>query len=78
MARLSFNVNFSPRLIWNTIAQFDNVSEDLGLNSRLRWTLAPGRDFFLVLNHGIDAVADDGSAAEGTAIIAKLNWSFLF
>ncbi len=78
VARVGLNVNFSPRLIWNTIAQFDNVSEDLGLNSRLRWTLAPGRDLFLVLNHGIDTLADDGAAAEGTAIIAKLNWNFLF
>ena len=78
VARVGLNVNFSPRLIWNTIAQFDNVSEDLGLNSRLRWTLAPGRDLFLVLNHGINTLADDGAAAEGTAIIAKLNWNFLF
>ena len=38
--------------------QYDNVSRQVGLNSRLRWTWRPGCDFFLVFNQGWEY--DDG------------------
>ena len=48
------NLAFSPDLTWNTVIQYDNVSKQVGLNSRIRWTLRPGNDLFLVFNHGWD------------------------
>jgi hypothetical protein len=48
------NVAFTPDLTWNTLIQYDNVSREVGLNSRLRWTWRPGHDLFLVLNQGWD------------------------
>jgi len=44
------NIAFTPDLVWNTIVQYDNVSRQLGVNSRLRWTWKPGNDVFLVFN----------------------------
>jgi hypothetical protein len=28
--------------LWNVVTQFDNVSDEFGLNSRLRWTVTRG------------------------------------
>jgi hypothetical protein len=42
----------SPRLSWKTLAQYDNESDTFGINSRIRWTVRPGTDVYLVLNQG--------------------------
>jgi hypothetical protein len=44
------NWAFSPELEWRNFVQFDNVSESLGVNSRLRWTIQSGSDLYLVWN----------------------------
>ena len=43
---------FAPDLILSCYAQYDNDSNNLGMNSRLRWTIRPGTDFYVVWNHG--------------------------
>ncbi len=50
IGRLRTEVNFSPEVSWQTLAQFDNVSRTAGVNTRLRWILRPGRDLYLVFN----------------------------
>ena len=42
---------FTPDLILSYYAQYDNDSDNLGVNARLRWTIRPGTDFYLVWNH---------------------------
>jgi hypothetical protein len=44
------NIAFTPDLVWNTIVQYDNVSRQLGVDSRLRWEWKPGNDVFLVFS----------------------------
>ncbi|RKZ10896.1 hypothetical protein DRQ50_14160, partial [bacterium] len=39
---------FSPDLILSSYTQYDSESRNVGLNNRLRWTLQPGNDLFLV------------------------------
>ncbi|MGE5358469.1 MAG: hypothetical protein ACM3NQ_05575, partial [Bacteroidales bacterium] len=46
------NYNFSPNVSWANLVQYDNESRVLGVQSRFRWILKPGSDFFLVLNRG--------------------------
>ena len=46
------NLAFTPDLSWNSIVQYDNLSGEMGLNSRLRWTYRPGCDLFVVVNQG--------------------------
>ena len=48
------NVGFtaSPRLSISNLVQFDNRSRNLGWQSRVRWTLTPGNDFFFAFNQG--------------------------
>lgn len=51
-------VQFSKNLVWSTLGQYDNISETVGFNTRLRWTYAPGSDVFLVFNQGVDTEND--------------------
>ncbi|HSJ03480.1 MAG TPA: hypothetical protein VK956_13550, partial [Verrucomicrobium sp.] len=46
------NLALSPRLSWNTLAQYDNESDSFGVNSRIRWTVKPGTDIYLIVNQG--------------------------
>jgi hypothetical protein len=50
----SFRANYSvtPFLTLYNLAQFDNDSQNLGWQSRVRWIVRPGREIFVVLNHG--------------------------
>ena len=46
---------------------------------RLHWIIAPGRDFFVVFNHGIEASVTDPNARVqpiSNEVIAKLSWDF--
>ena len=42
--------NFTPDLIWSHLVQYDNLSDSVGLNSRLRWEYRSGSQLFLVAN----------------------------
>ena len=42
----------SPFLSVSSLIQFDNRSENLGLESRVRWTIEPGNDVFFIFGQG--------------------------
>jgi len=46
-------INFSPDLQWHGFVQYDNESNLLGANTRLRWTFHPLGDLFVVYNHNL-------------------------
>ena len=52
-ANLAFNVKWS----WVNLIQYDNLSESVGINSRLRWNPRAGEDLYVVWNHDFDALA---------------------
>ena len=49
------DVAFDVRWSWLNLIQYDNESESVGINSRLRWTPRAGQDLFIVLNHGFES-----------------------
>jgi hypothetical protein len=51
---VSSQVNYtaSPFLSFSNLIQYDNRSRNLSWQSRIRWTLQPGNDLFLVVNQG--------------------------
>ncbi len=51
LIRLRLSLALNPDLSWFNFAQYDTVSEVLGINSRLRWIIEPGNEVFLVYNH---------------------------
>lgn len=49
--RLTPELQFSPWSSWVNNLQYDNESRVLGWQSRFRWILTPGTDFYLVYTH---------------------------
>ena len=43
---------FSPNLIISSYTQYDTESRQVGINNRLRWTMRPNADLFVVWNRG--------------------------
>ncbi len=46
------DVNASPDLAWSNLVQYDSDSRLLGVQSRVRFTLRPGSDLFVVFDRG--------------------------
>ncbi|USN98718.1 MAG: carbohydrate binding family 9 domain-containing protein [Phycisphaeraceae bacterium] len=71
------SVQFTPDLSWDNTVQWDNRSDDLGLNSRVRWEFHPGHELFVVYNEGYNV--DGGSfRSERRAVTIKLGLAFQF
>lgn len=70
---------FSPNVVLTSFLQYDDESYDFGQNTRLRWTLKPGNDLFLVWNRGWKRLylspRDKALAPEGELIAIKLRWT---
>ena len=49
---------FSPDLQVSLLAQYDNFSNELGANFRVKWTVKPGNEIFFIVNQGYDTTAD--------------------
>jgi len=54
LARLRADFSFSPELSWNNFVQWDNESDSIGVQSRLRWIPVPEQEIFLVLNQTLE------------------------
>ncbi len=81
---LSSQVNyaFSPFLSISTLIQFDNRSGNLGLQSRVRWTLQPGNDLFFIFGQGwvqeLDLQGHYDFRQQDTRLATKLQYTFRF
>ncbi|MFG0304621.1 MAG: DUF5916 domain-containing protein [Phycisphaerales bacterium JB040] len=69
------SIQFSPDLSWANTLQWDNQSDQAGVNSRLRWEYSPGQEVVIVYNQGFDV--DDGSFTS-REYSATLKASFTF
>ena len=79
--QLSFNamINFTADLTWTNRLQYDNVSEGMGINSRLYWIPEPGREMYVVLNWGLaDPDKDNSFASTYNDLTLKYNYTFRF
>ena len=79
---LSSRVNYaaSPFLSFSNLIQYDNRSRNLGWQSRVRWTLQPGNDLFLVFSQGWiqDTTGGYRFSAEDSKLSAKFQYAFRF
>ena len=50
IGRVRANISFTPDLSWSNFVQYDNESDSVGLNSRMRWIPKPGTELFFVFN----------------------------
>jgi len=77
IAGMRTSFSFTPDLSWNTFTQWDNQSDTIGVNSRLRYIIRPGRDVYLVFNQVQQE--DNGSFYPRTQDVAfKIGYTFRF
>ncbi len=69
-------MQLSPNVTWNTIVQWDNQSDEAGLNTRLRWEFRPGNEMFIVYNAGFDT--KDAYRTTTSEATVKLGWTLRF
>jgi Domain of unknown function (DUF5916) len=68
--------SLTPDLALSTFVQHDSINDKVGVNARLQWIIEPGRELFVVLNHGIEPQLADLNQAPptGNSVIVKLRW----
>lgn len=79
LTSVSSQVAFSSTLYWVSLVQYDNLSEEVGINTRLQWIPRAGQEAFIVLNHNMQDIDKDNrfeSAASDIAV--KLRYTFRF
>lgn len=70
--------DLTTELFFTTNLQYDNDSNEIGLNNRLRWIITPGSNLFLVYNHNWEENAFDRFATTTQAGIIKLSYTHRF
>jgi hypothetical protein len=79
LVRLQLETAFSSTLSWVNLIQYDNVSELVGLNSRVHWIPRAGREGFIVLNHNLEDFDRDNSFHSAFAeLTLKFGYTFRF
>ncbi|HSG66994.1 MAG TPA: DUF5916 domain-containing protein, partial [Gammaproteobacteria bacterium] len=76
---LTAEVAFSSTWFWVSRIQYDNISEEMGVNSRLQWVPRAGQEGFIVLNHNLQDFDKDNTFASASADLSvKLSYTFRF
>ena len=82
LASFTTEVAFSSKLSWVTRIQYDNDSDEVGVNLRLHWIPQAGREAFLVLNHDLRrdfaANLDNRFHSEAADTVVKYSYTFRF
>jgi len=77
LSSLRAELILSSTLSWVNLIQYDNFSENIGLNSRLHWIPQAGREGFIVFNHNVvDTDRNDSfhSASADFAVKFSYTW----
>ncbi len=77
LIRFRVLIAFTQDIFWSTVLQYDNLSNDMSVQTRFRWIFEPGRELFLVVGQDFDATPGE-FRSESTQPIAKLRWTFRF
>lgn len=79
LASTEFELVFSNTLSWVNLVQYDNVSDSVGLSSRVHWTPQAGRNVYLVLNHNYaERITDGDFHSTNTDVTIKADYTFRF
>jgi hypothetical protein len=71
---------WNPNLVLSSFIQYDTESQNVGTNTRLRWTIKPGNDLFIVWNRGwqrlILSPNETSIVPQSDVVAIKLRWTF--
>jgi hypothetical protein len=70
--------SFTPFISLTNLIQYDTDSRNIGLQSRLRWILKPGNEFFVVFNNNWQENQLNRFESDLTRFRVKLNYVFRF
>ncbi len=74
-ARLS--LNFTSDMQLTSFIQYDDISHEIGTNTRFRWTFLPRGDIFIVYNHNMNRdIENRDFNFMSNQLIAKFTYSF--
>lgn len=77
LASFQGSIYFTPDIEWSNLIQYDNLSGNIGVNSRFRWIIKEGTEFFVIVNQGV--LAEDGRFfRRSSEVRAKLSHTFRF
>ena len=69
--------SFTPDLVLSSLLQYDDISNSMGVNSRLQWEYKPGAKMFFVVNQGyVDEMT--GFVIKDLELVAKIGALFRF
>lgn len=68
-------LNLSPDLQFNTFVQYDTEDRSLGSNTRLRWTVHPRGDLFVIYNHNLRE-AESAWRKDSSQLLVKAQYTF--
>jgi hypothetical protein len=78
----TIDYSVSPLLTFQNLIQFDNRSGNLGLQSRVRWTITPGSDLFFIFGQGWLQELDERGGLDfrvhDSKLATKLQYAFRF
>ena len=77
--QLEFSRAWGPNVVLTSFIQYDTESQNVGANTRLRWTFKPGKDLFIVWNRGWQRLLmrPELTLRPDTEFLAvKLRWTF--
>lgn len=79
LSSVNTQVAFSPTLYWISLVQYDNLSEEIGINTRLQWVPKAGQEAFIVLNHNMQDLDRDNSFHSARSDLSvKFRYTFRF
>ncbi len=59
--------------------QYDNVTEEVGISSRLNWIPQAGREGYIVLNYNLQDYDRDNRFRSGLSdLVVKFNYTFRY
>ncbi|MAG32649.1 MAG: hypothetical protein CL908_17330 [Deltaproteobacteria bacterium] len=77
LVRFRVQFTFNPDTTLSTLAQYSNMSNGVSVQTRLRWIIEPGREFFFVIGQTLDATPGDFRVKK-TEPVVKLRWTLRF
>jgi hypothetical protein len=79
LVSISAVYGFTPNLYWINLVQYDNGSEQMGINTRLHWIPKAGQEGFIVLNHNLQDFDKDNSFSSASSDLSvKFKYTFRF
>jgi len=79
LVQLRNDIIFSSTMSWSTLLQYDNITEAVGINTRLHWIPRAGQEGFIVLNHNLQDIDLNNRFKSTLADLAvKFNYTFRF